>query len=173
MQRSGWIKLWRNMMEQPIWLEDPFTRGQAWVDLQMLASGIEDERHHKGWVYCSVRYLAKRWQWGFDRTKRFLLLLEEQGWIMLYPERTRIGADFSTVSGAENGALLSLVPQGIAAHRRTASGTENQTKKRTNKEVYRSMRQTAGSSGAIEKEIPAEYQGRFSSWAEYADWRYQ
>lgn len=38
MINSGWVKLYRKLMDNPIWLEERFTKGQAWVDLIMLSN---------------------------------------------------------------------------------------------------------------------------------------
>ena len=35
---NGYIKLHRSLMDNPLWTEKPFSRGQAWVDLLMLAN---------------------------------------------------------------------------------------------------------------------------------------
>ena len=35
---DGWFKTHRKMLDSDLWLCEPFTRGQAWVDLIGLAS---------------------------------------------------------------------------------------------------------------------------------------
>jgi len=35
---QGWIKLHRKLTDNPLWLKEPFTAGQAWVDLILLAN---------------------------------------------------------------------------------------------------------------------------------------
>ena len=68
------------MRESSMWLEEPFTRGQAWVDLLMLtnhADGhirkrgipIEVHRGELGW---SEEALAERWKWSRGKVRRFL-----------------------------------------------------------------------------------------------------
>jgi hypothetical protein len=37
-ESNGWIKLHRKIVESPDWLSEPFTRGQAWVDLLLIAN---------------------------------------------------------------------------------------------------------------------------------------
>ena len=67
---SGWIKLHRKLKDNKLWLCEPFTRGQAWVDLLLLANHednffycrehkIEVKRGEVGW---SQLKLAKRWR---------------------------------------------------------------------------------------------------------------
>ena len=80
MKNKGWICLYRKIMDDPIWLAEPFTRGQAWVDLLMLANHkggyirkrgirIDLKRGDVGW---SERELAKRWKWSRGKVGRFL-----------------------------------------------------------------------------------------------------
>lgn len=83
MDNKGWIKLHRQLMEMPEWLAEPFTRGQAWVDLLLLANhktGYIRKRGiliavDRGQVGYSERSLAERWQWSRDKVRRFLLEL--------------------------------------------------------------------------------------------------
>lgn len=82
---EGWIKLHRSLSEDPQWLKEPFTRGQAWVDLLMLANHqdgyirarghrVEVKRGQVGW---SAVALAHRWRWSRDRVRRYLKELQE------------------------------------------------------------------------------------------------
>ena len=38
MSSCGWVKLHRKLQESNFWLCEPFSRGQAWVDLILLAN---------------------------------------------------------------------------------------------------------------------------------------
>lgn len=80
MSNNGWIRLHRKIMGTPEWLAEPFTRGQAWVDLLLLANHapgyirrrgilIEVER---GQVGHSEEALAARWSWSRGKVRRFL-----------------------------------------------------------------------------------------------------
>jgi len=81
---DGWIKLHRRLSESKLWLCDPFTRGQAWIDLLILAnhkSGyvrkrgvrVELKRGDVGWSQVA---LAARWGWSRGKLRRFLDELE-------------------------------------------------------------------------------------------------
>lgn len=80
---QGWIRLHRQIMETPEWLAEPFTRGQAWVDLLLLANhetGFIRKRGiliavERGQVGYSERTLAERWQWSRGKVRRFLVEL--------------------------------------------------------------------------------------------------
>ena len=83
---SGWIKLHRQIQDCWIWdNSEPFSRGQAWIDLLMLANH-EDHKTmfdgkmivvSKGARITSIRKLAERWGWGRDKVMRFLNLLQD------------------------------------------------------------------------------------------------
>ena len=81
----GYVKIWRSLADHPTWLDEPFTRGQAWVDLIMLANHAEGHirvrgvrvtvaRGQVGW---SEVELAKRWKWSRGKVRRFLFSLEK------------------------------------------------------------------------------------------------
>ena len=81
---KGFIKLSREIADHPLWLASPFTPGQAWVDLLMLASW-KDSRFYirgnrvdvkRGQLAYSIKKLAERWQWSRGKAKRFLDELE-------------------------------------------------------------------------------------------------
>ena len=76
----GYVKLWRRLHDNKLWLSEKFTRAQAWVDLIMIAN------HKDGWIrkrgikihlergdvgYSEVE-LSKRWKWSRGKVRRFL-----------------------------------------------------------------------------------------------------
>lgn len=84
---DGWISLHRILLEKSLWIAEPFTRGQAWVDLLMLANykdgfiivageRIDIKRGQCGW---SLDRLSKRWKWSRGKAERFLVMLEKDG----------------------------------------------------------------------------------------------
>lgn len=83
---EGWIKLYRQISENKFWTCEPFSRGQAWIDLLLLANhdyGFFYCREHKvevqrGQVGWSEMKLAKRWQWSRSKVSRFLKDLEKE-----------------------------------------------------------------------------------------------
>ena len=86
MGTKGWVGLWRGMADSQMWLAEPFTFGQAWTDLMMLAAWEDEEALglRAGDVCETVRGLAARWQWNRYRTEKFLHDLAGRGWIRLY-----------------------------------------------------------------------------------------
>lgn len=88
---SGWIKAHRDFLESSMWLDEPFTRGQAWIDLIALAnhkSGfirirgnrIDLERGQCGW---SQTRLSERWKWSRKKTRSWLKELEKDERIII------------------------------------------------------------------------------------------
>jgi len=83
---AGWIKIWRQVMDTDLWLEEKFTRGQAWIDLLMLANhqdgfvrvrGVKVEVK-RGQIALSEVELAKRWKWSRGKVRRFCSELESK-----------------------------------------------------------------------------------------------
>lgn len=93
---DGWIKLHRKIMDTPLYLSEPFTRIQAWIDLLLLANhkeGLFYVRGNKvvvgrGQIGTSSRTLANRWKWSRGKVERFLQDLEESGQIK--PQKTNV-----------------------------------------------------------------------------------
>jgi len=83
---TGWIKLHRKLTDNPLWKSETFARGQAWVDLILLANhedGYIYVRGHKikvkrGQVGWSQNRLAERWGWSRSKVRKFLQDLEEE-----------------------------------------------------------------------------------------------
>jgi hypothetical protein len=81
---EGWCKFHRPFLSSPLWLSEPFTRGQAWVDLFALAGhgpssirvrGIKIELS-RGQIGYSELTLSERWKWSRGKVRRFLRELE-------------------------------------------------------------------------------------------------
>ena len=80
----GYIKLWRKVAQNDLWTAEPFTRGQAWLDLLMITNhkpgafwvrGVKVEVG-RGQMARSDANLATRWQWSRGKVRRFLSMLE-------------------------------------------------------------------------------------------------
>lgn len=86
---SGWIKLHRQLMESDMWQKKPFSRGQAWVDLLMMANHKERDvlfdgkfiTVERGSFITSEIKLMDRWGWSKSKTRLFLKELEKQSMI--------------------------------------------------------------------------------------------
>lgn len=90
-KNDGYVSIHRCLHKEPIWLAEPFSRAQAWIDLIMLANykagyirikgeRVDLQRGECGW---SKLKLSKRWKWSRGKTERFLNELKNDQWIEL------------------------------------------------------------------------------------------
>ena len=110
---NGWIKLHRKLQDCWIWLDkEPFDKRSAWVDLLLTANhsdkkilfGGEIITVKRGQILTSIRKLSERWKWSYDKTSRFLKLLESDR--MLRKESD----NFRTLLTLENYEVYQDVP---------------------------------------------------------------
>lgn len=92
MPRKGWIKLHHSLLDNEIWTKTPFSEGQAWVDILLMAAY---ERHEVGtdvWepgtLRTSKEYLMKRWGWTRWKIDKVLKEWEEKGMVQRTNQRT-------------------------------------------------------------------------------------
>lgn len=115
----GWVKLHRTLAYNKLWLSEPFTKGQAWVDLLMLAG-------RDGTVHASYAWLAKRWQWNHkEKVRRFLAYLEENGMIQFLASKDV--TENVTGNVTANVTAFSLINWEKFQHRVTANVTKSVT----------------------------------------------
>ncbi len=89
---EGWIKLHRGLLDNDLWRSEPFSRGQAWVDLLLLANHKESffyKRGNKvivkrGQVGRSSVELSDRWNWSRTKINKFLKDLQKEQQIILH-----------------------------------------------------------------------------------------
>ena len=83
---NGWVKIHRTLLENPFWKNEVFTRGQAWIDLLLLANfeksycykrGVKIEVE-KGQIVKSEVELSDRWKWSRTKLRKFLEELEKE-----------------------------------------------------------------------------------------------
>lgn len=81
---QGWIKLHRKILEDDMWLEEPFDKSRAWIDL-LLNANFEKKSFwvrqvevvvDRGQLAWSELTLAKRWRWSREKVRRYLKWLE-------------------------------------------------------------------------------------------------
>lgn len=112
MAAQGWVAICRAIQEHWLWTEKPFSKGQAWIDLIMLANYEDKKMPYKGEVITcergtvnlSITLLADRWGWSRDKTRKFLRLLESDNMVTVKATTHR------TTITIENYALYNDVP---------------------------------------------------------------
>lgn len=100
---NGYIYLQRKIQDCWIWQNEVFSRGQAWIDLLLLAEWKDRKKRigndlvtvKRGSFHLSILILADRWKWSRNRVRRFLAILEEDG--MITTERTPYGTTVTIV----------------------------------------------------------------------------
>jgi len=81
---NGWIALHRSILDHWVWKDKPFSNGQAWIDLILLANHKDTKEYingslktfKKGTVNRSIESLSSRWGWNRKKTRKFLNALE-------------------------------------------------------------------------------------------------
>lgn len=106
MSEKGYVKICRSLLEHPIWLEKPFSDGQAWIDLIGMANyktikkkqGDKVVTYKRGTVFRSILSLADRWGWDRKKVRRFLSALESDQMVV--------------VNGSTHGTTITIVNYG-------------------------------------------------------------
>lgn len=134
-RNEGWIKLHRQLLDSPIWVNEPFSRGQAWVDLILMANhedgvGKKGDAIPAGSLVTSYAHLAKRWHWSVGKVRRFL--------------STLTGTQMISLTGTRSGTLLTIVKYSFFqgerhTNRHTNEHTDGQpTRRKEDKEEKKS-----------------------------------
>lgn len=120
---NGWVKIYRSLFDNPLWTKEPFTRGQAWVDLIMMVNHEDGEfiNHQgnavkvpRGSCFTSIQKLADRWHWSPNKVRRYIGKLTDMQMVKQ--------------TGEPTGTLLSLVKyDDFQGGRRTGGRTDGRT----------------------------------------------
>lgn len=94
---QGWISIHRQLQEHWLWEDRPFSKGQAWIDLLLLANhadnkflfGNELMEVKAGCFITSERKLSERWGWSRKKVDNFLSLLQSDNMIILKKNQQR------------------------------------------------------------------------------------
>ena len=83
---DGWISVSRKLTEHWVWDDKPFSKGQAWLDLIMMANhkdnkvplGGEIIMVSRGSFITSELKLIDRWGWSKSKVRLFLKQLQNK-----------------------------------------------------------------------------------------------
>ena len=137
----GFIKIDRQLFDHWIWTDEPFSKGQAWIDLIGLANYKVRKTTYKGQVVIcergtvnrSISFLARRWRWSRDKTRNFLTLLESDNMI-----RLKATTNQTTITVVNYGKFQDSTTTKLAANRQRTSqrgDSEPHKERRKNKNV--------------------------------------
>ena len=133
---EGWIRVWRKILDNPLWSEKPFSKGQAWIDLILLANHKDNQlllgnsvvTIRRGQLHTSELNLSRRWGWSRKKTRAFLSLLDNQ--------------KMATTKGTSKGTTITIANysdyQDFGTSEDTAEGTAQEHQKnikRTSKDT--------------------------------------
>ena len=113
MADKGWIKTYRKIQDCWIWLDkEPFDKRSAWIDLLLTANHADKKilfngnliTVERGQILTSIRQLAEKWKWSYDKTLRFLRVIESDG--MIHKDSD----NFRTLITIENYEVYQEVP---------------------------------------------------------------
>ena len=93
---SGWIRLHRQIWENPLYFKERFTQSAAWIDLLLLANHQpsiirirgNDGEVGRGQIARAMETLGKRWNWNRKTVGRYLNELEK--WGMITQQRSHV-----------------------------------------------------------------------------------
>lgn len=149
----GYIKLYRCVADNDLWLEKPFDKARAWIDLLLLANhrdsvvykrGIRIEVP-RGAVAWSERQLSDRWGWSRTKIRLFFEQLKKDHQIIPQkePQNSNITSliyliNYEHYQTEEPQKEPQKRPQ--KDHRKTAKDTmDNNEKNEKNKNIYNSL----------------------------------
>ena len=97
MAEKGWIKLYRQLQECPLWYDEKFTKGQAWVDLLLLANHRDKKilfnsemiTIKRGQYLTSMVKLSGKWKWNRKTVSSYLNMLEKEKMITKLSDNTK------------------------------------------------------------------------------------
>lgn len=90
MAEKGWIKTYRKILDCWLWTsKEPYDRRSAWMYLLLTANHSDKKimfngeliTVKRGQILTSIRTLAEKWKWSYDKTLRFLRTIESDGMI--------------------------------------------------------------------------------------------
>jgi hypothetical protein len=96
--KRGYIKLWRKIKDHDFWKENRSkTKFEAWVDLLMMAAGLDKKvlyrgemiKVKRGQILTSKLSLSKQWGWDRKTVTRFIDLLKNEDQIRVIKKDNR------------------------------------------------------------------------------------
>ena len=87
---SGYISIYRQIQDHWLWKGEPFSRGQAWIDLLLTANHQDSKMYfngklidvQRGEVITSEVKLSERWGWSRTKERNFLKTLSQEQMIV-------------------------------------------------------------------------------------------
>lgn len=127
---KGYIKLHRELQDNPLWNSEPFSKGQAWVDLLLRANHQHNEFIvgnelivvERGQFFTSELKLAEKWKWSRKKVRAYLNFLKT--------------LKMATTVGTSKGTTITIENYGLYQ----GEGTAEDTTEGTSKEHQRNIK---------------------------------
>ncbi len=125
---NGWINLHRKILDHWTWEEKPFSKGQALVDLLLLAN------YQDGAVLRSIQSLAERWGWSRTKTTSFIKKLEKEHTIVQKKDTEGFRIIIENYSKYQNGNFEKR-------HKKDIKKAQKKPKKDTNNNINNKIKE--------------------------------
>jgi len=125
----GWIKLNREIINNCLWNDKPFTKGQAWIDLLLSANHKPAKIMIKNNIIAIERgqqarsevTLSANWGWSRTKVRRFLKLLESEGMVIQQKSNVTSIITICNYSKYQDGETSSDTPSDTAGEQQEDS----------------------------------------------------
>lgn len=149
---KGFFTIGRDIEDSWLWQAKPFSPGQAYIDLHLMAQYKDTTLYIKGrpvevkrgQVFRTLPFLADRWGWSVGKVRRFLKNIEN----------TRFGH----ANGTANGIAITLENYGTTDDGRHANGIADDTNAVSTRYTYnkrKERKEIKKGGGAAKVEPPA------------------
>lgn len=134
---QGWIKLYRTLLTNKLWIKEPFTKGQAWVDILLRINHKDNEtlignqniEVLRGQTLWSMKDMANRWKWSRKKVENFLKMLKKEHQIY-YQSTTK----YTMITVINWGLYQDEFQEGTSnIEKKSNKGTSKEHQKNTNK----------------------------------------
>ncbi len=146
----GWIKTYRKIQECWIWLDkEPFDKRSAWIDLLLTANHSDKKilfngeliTVQRGQILTSVRKLSTKWKWSYDKTLRFLKLIESDGMVQRDSDNLRTLLTIVNYEVYQDVPITNRTPISEQASEQSSERTSERTSARTSdKQEYKELK---------------------------------
>ncbi|MBH1941666.1 hypothetical protein I5677_12255 [Mobilitalea sibirica] len=152
---DGWVSIYRELTEGWLWEDKPFSKGQAWIDLIILANykdakislGNEIILVKRGSFITSELKLMERWGWSKTKVRSFLNQLQNDEKIVKKTDRKK--------------TTITLVNYGLYQDIET-----NKEPKKDHKKTSERPRKDTTNKGIIESNIHISMDPQFQNFIE-------
>lgn len=141
--KQGWISIHRSIQDHYLWDDKPFSKGQAWIDMILMANhadnkfllGNELVTVERGTFITSELKLMERWGWSKTKVRAFMQLLENDSMIVKKTDRKKTTITLVNYSVYQN---LQTTEEPQKNHEQTANRPQKDTNNNENNELIMS-----------------------------------